>query len=98
MIVRLVTMNFAEGNLDTFLTVFNKYKSRIRGSEGCEYLSLIQNTDNPNEISTLSHWTDEESLNNYRNSKVFKEVWPQTKPLFTCPPKATSYQVVTIQS
>jgi len=96
MIVRIVTMSFNEEDIPPFLNIFNEYKSQIRASEGCTYLSLIQSTNSPNEISTLSHWKDETYLNNYRNSPVFKQVWPQTKLLFSSPPTAHSHHILTI--
>jgi len=94
MIVRIVTMQFKEEDINTFLAVFEKYKARIRNAEGCSYLRLIQDLGHPEQISTLSHWEDENFLNNYRNSDVFKEVWPQTKKLFIAAPRAQSYTVL----
>ena len=45
-----------------------------------------------NVLFTYSHWEDEESLNNYRISETFKEVWPQTKALFAAKPQAFSLE------
>ena len=94
MIARLVTMTFKEGALNTFLEVFNQYKERIRASEGCTHLSLIQNTENLLEISTYSVWENEQFLNNYRDSKTFNEVWPKTKVLFAKKTVAKSHSIL----
>ena len=96
MIVRIVTMTFKETEIDVFLDLFNQYKTQIKNSSGCESLTLIQNPEIPSEISTLSYWKDEKILNIYRNSDVFKTVWPQTKLLFSAPPSAVSYAFLTI--
>ena len=94
MIVRIVTMTFKEGTTDAFLEIFNHYKKRIRSSEGCTHLSLIQNTENRLEISTYSIWENEQFLNNYRASKTFHEVWPKTKILFTKKTVAKSHLIL----
>ena len=96
MIVRIVTMTFKEQEIEKFLSLFNQYKSQIRAAEGCVSLTLIQNSNSPSEISTLSYWKNDKYLNIYRGSEIFKEVWPQTKLLFSAPPKAVSYDVLTI--
>lgn len=96
MIVRLVHMTFKPENVEVFLTVFKKYQSQISASEGCLKLSLIQDKKHPNLISTLSYWKDDKNLENYRKSRLFGEVWPLTKKLFSDTPKAISYNVLTI--
>ncbi len=94
MIVRLVTMNFQPEKVDMFLSVFEEYKEQIKSANGCTRLQLIQDKNNPSQISTLSEWEDEESLNNYRNSDTFKKVWPLTKLLFNGKPHAVSYSLL----
>jgi heme-degrading monooxygenase HmoA len=39
---------------------------------------------------TFSKWENEELLNEYRNSEVFKETWALVKPLFIEKPFAFS--------
>lgn len=94
MIIRLVTMTFHPKNVPSFLILFEKNKEKIRAFDGCEELKLIQNKNNPQEISTLSHWTSVAKLNNYRKSSLFGEVWPETKKLFSSIPKATSFSIL----
>ncbi len=96
MIARIVTMKFDENKIDEFLELFHTYKSKIRNFEGCTHLSLIQNIKTPNEISTFSHWVDENHLNKYRDSEIFKLIWPLTKTLFIEQPQAFSYEILTI--
>lgn len=96
MIARIVTMTFKENEINNFVLLFNEYKTQIKNSTGCISLTLIQKLDHPTEISTLSYWENEDYLNNYRNSDIFKQVWPQTKLLFSSPPKAISYEILTI--
>ena len=94
MIVRLVNMTFKVDKVEEFLSVFSKYKNRIRSTEGCLSLELIQDVNHKNKISTLSRWKDEKYLNIYRDSETFKEVWPLTKVLFAEKTTALSYTVI----
>jgi heme-degrading monooxygenase HmoA len=87
-------MDFQPEKVVEFLTVFEEYKDQIKSANGCTRLQLIQNTNTPSQIATLSEWVDEESLNNYRNSDTFKKVWPLTKLLFKGKPHAVSYGLI----
>ena len=95
MIIRLVTMTFEESHISTFLTLFEKYNTQIRSQPGCQRLELIQDLQEPNKISTLSKWDSQSDLNNYRNSELFGQVWPETKKLFLSKPKAQSFDIIT---
>jgi len=41
--------------------------------------------------ATVSRWDSEKSLNDYRMSELFGEVWPETKRLFAAAPEVVSY-------
>lgn len=90
MIVRIVQMHFRSDAVTQFKELFAQYKDQIRQQHGCSYLELYQDKDDPNVFFTYSHWQDEQVLNNYRHSALFKQVWPATKKLFSQPPKANS--------
>jgi heme-degrading monooxygenase HmoA len=87
-------MTFQPRDVEKFLNIFNQYKTRIKSAEGCTSLELIQNTEFPDQISTLSQWDSQFYLDNYRGSDVFKEVWPMTKELFSAKPRATSFEIL----
>jgi heme-degrading monooxygenase HmoA len=88
-------MTFEPAKLDEFLSVFEIYQSHIRSVNGCFDLKLIQHSEIENQISTLSKWDSEDSLNAYRDSALFKEVWPLTKLLFSERPEAKSFKIIT---
>jgi quinol monooxygenase YgiN len=75
-------MTFQPLQTETFLTLFNAYKAKIEASEGCSKLMLLQDQTSSNIFFTYSEWDNEESLNKYRYSELFKTVWAQTKILF----------------
>ncbi|GAA3512565.1 antibiotic biosynthesis monooxygenase [Aquimarina addita] len=90
MIIRIVKMGFLPEQIDAFLEIFEKNKSKIKNFDGCSHLKLIRDTSQINQFFTYSHWETEQHLNNYRNSSLFKEVWANTKSKFNQKPEAWS--------
>ena len=83
-------MSFKPEESANFLELFDQIKSKIRNVEGCEYLELMQDYDNPHSFSTYSKWRDADALNAYRNSELFDGVWLNTKAMFDAKPIAFS--------
>lgn len=88
--VRIVKMEFQEEKINDFLTNFNAVKEKIRNTKGCRLLELYQDKNKSNIFFTYSYWSEEQDLENYRNSDLFKSVWAKTKPLFNAKPEAWS--------
>ncbi|MFZ6013469.1 MAG: putative quinol monooxygenase [Bacteroidota bacterium] len=82
MIIRIVRMHFTEAGVEEFLEIFNANKIAIRNFPGCTHLELLKDAGNGFVYTTLSHWQDEKSLENYRNSALFASVWGRVKTLF----------------
>lgn len=83
-------MSFKPESIADFLAMFDEKKELIRGFEGCEFLELYQDKNNSGIFFTYSHWKNEQHLENYRNSSLFKETWAQTKTYFNDKPEAWS--------
>ena len=92
MITRIVKMTFVPERINEFLEVFNANKERIAGFEGCSHLKLLQCVDDKSIFFTYSHWDSVESLNKYRDSDLFINVWNQTKILFAAKAEAWSVE------
>ncbi|MDZ4758437.1 MAG: antibiotic biosynthesis monooxygenase [Bacteroidota bacterium] len=93
MIVRIVQMTFKHTEVDYFIEeVFNRSKSFIRNFEGCNHLELHRDATKKNILYTYSIWDNEDCLNVYRNSELFKTTWDKTKVLFADKPKAFSLE------
>jgi len=90
MLIRVVRMTLKEEKVVEFLANFDANKEKIRNFPGCQYLELWQDENQPNIFLTYSHWANEEALNQYRDSELFKSVWSVTKPLFAQKPFAFS--------
>jgi heme-degrading monooxygenase HmoA len=83
-------MTFDVEKVDVFLQHFNANKLKIREFPGCLHLELWQDQVGKNIFITYSWWENEEALNNYRDSELFKIVWANTKVLFSEKPQAYS--------
>lgn len=86
MLIRIVRMTFQVDKVEMFKQIFNDSKHKIRSFPGCKHLELHQDYHSENIFTTYSHWENDEALNNYRKSALFKEVWTRTKVLFLEPP------------
>ena len=84
-------MTFTQVTLPQFEAIFNKHEKAIGGQSGCVQVELVKDSINPLVRATVSRWDSEESLNDYRKSELFGEVWPETKRLFAAAPEVVSY-------
>ena len=94
MLVRIVKMTFESSETEAFQKLFERNRNKIRGFEGNEFLELYRDKNNKNIFFTYSYWKDEEALENYRVSSLFKEVWSETKKMFSAKPEAWSVDKV----
>jgi heme-degrading monooxygenase HmoA len=76
-------MHFTEAGVDEFLEIFNQNKNAIRNFPGCSHLQLLKDHHDTNCYTTLSHWDNITSLDNYRKSELFGRVWGRVKTLFS---------------
>ena len=95
MLIRIVKMTFKPEETSRFLELFEQIKEKIRNVEGCEYLELMEDYDDPNSYSTYSKWQDEQVLEAYRQSELFDGVWANTKTMFAKKPIAFSLKTHT---
>ncbi|KPM33849.1 Antibiotic biosynthesis monooxygenase [Croceitalea dokdonensis DOKDO 023] len=92
MLVRIVKLKFKTENISSFERIFEETSEAIRNQPGCQFLELYQDKNDAAIFFTYSYWEDEASLNAYRHSKFFKEVWSKTKLLFKDRPEAWSVE------
>ncbi|OAB77306.1 putative quinol monooxygenase [Cochleicola gelatinilyticus] len=96
MFTRIVKMEFDEIKIPEFLANFETVKQKIRNYPGCLFLELYHDKNNPTIFFTYSRWKEEQDLENYRHSELFKGVWAKTKPMFK--EKAQAWSVDTLAS
>ncbi len=90
MIVRIVKMTFEEGKVDQFIAIFEEVQSKIKKFPGCHSVELLSDRSDKAVFLTFSTWEDEEALEKYRQSQLFKDTWQKTKALFRAPAMAWS--------
>ena len=94
MLVRIVKMTFVHENIAGFERLFREHKRKIRSFEGCTFLELYQDKNDPCTFFTYSHWENEENLTKYRHSPFFRSLWAKSKSLFSKKPEAWSLEKV----
>lgn len=87
-------MTFQPDKVEQFKEFFENYKDQIRHFPGCLFLQVLQDKENPNIIFSYSYWQQQTDLNNYRDSELFKKVWPKTKELFAESAQAWSNDLI----
>jgi quinol monooxygenase YgiN len=90
MIIRIVKMTFHPEKVNDFLNLFTENKHHIRNFDGCSNLQLLNDINRPFVFFTYSYWNNEQSLEKYRQSELFNQVWSKTKVLFSDKPEAWS--------
>ena len=83
-------MTFRPDRLDRFHDIFRSTSEHIRAVAGCRHLELWEDARFPNVLTTYSHWVDQDALDAYRESTLFRSTWDKTKPLFAAAPVARS--------
>lgn len=92
MIVRIVRMHFVPEAVDEFLDIYGRTEAAILNMNGCSYLKLLRDTEDPDVFVTISHWETTRALDNYRKSELFKSVWRRVKVHFSKPAEAFSLE------
>ncbi len=83
MITRIVKMSFKPECAETFREIFDGSQKMISEFEGCLKLDLFRDLSDDSIYFTISLWSTENDLNNYRDSYLFKSTWSKVKPLFS---------------
>ena len=94
MIKRIVKMEFEPENVSAFVNIFKINKDIITTFDGCHSVELLRDINTQNIFFTYSIWDSESSLNKYRESNTFKDIWSKTKPLFSKKAKAWSVEEI----
>lgn len=94
MIKRIVQLTLEPQFIEDFKVFFEERKTTIKGFDGCEFLELWQDVNEPNKFFTHSIWQTEHHLNLYRFSDFFKETWTLTKAMFAEKAQAWSVEII----
>jgi len=97
MLIRLVRLTLKPASVASFQEKFTVMAPKIRQVSGCHRLNLWMDITSNHIITTYSEWDSESSLNNYRESDLFKTNWALVKPMFAAPAIAHSYVVLSME-
>ena len=87
-------MEFEADKVEEFKSIFQENHSKIAAQEGCYSVQLLQDIHDSNIFFTYSKWRSQAQLDQYKETKLFKGVWTQTKALFCNKPMAWSVQEI----
>ena len=87
-------MEFEADKVEEFKSIFQENQSKITAQEGCYGVELLQDINKSNIFFTYSKWESQVYLDLYRETKLFKGVWTQTKALFCNKPMTWSVQEI----
>lgn len=91
---RIVKMHLRPEAVEDFLAHFDSIKDKIRDFPGCRGLNLLQEAERPYILFTYSRWEDNNALDHYRGSDLFKTTWAYVKTLFAQRAEAWSTHVI----
>lgn len=94
MFIRIVKLSIQPDKQEQFESLFNRFKGEIRNQKGCSGLKLLKDKSGDSVFFTYSIWDEQQSLENYRNSKLFESVWAETKSYFSAKAEAWSTDVL----
>ena len=83
-------MDIKPGHVQDFISIFQGVKGKIISQSGCISLQLFHDVKSPNFIFTVSRWSSQEALEDYRSSPFFQETWTKVKLYFDGPTKVWS--------
>jgi quinol monooxygenase YgiN len=81
-ITRVVQLTLHPQHTEAFAQIFRQHQQLIAQFEGCIELNAYQDHRQSHVFFTISKWQNEASLDNYRFSPFFKELWGKVKPMF----------------
>ncbi|MCU0327747.1 MAG: antibiotic biosynthesis monooxygenase [Chitinophagales bacterium] len=80
--IRIVKLTFIPEKTNEAIKLLKENHEKVREMPGVLSLEIIQDFVMPQIIITLSHWTNQEALESYRQSDFFKSFWQKLKPMF----------------
>lgn len=87
-------MTFQSDCTEKFIHAFQLRKQAIASFEGCNGVSLLRDTQNPDVFFTYSRWDTAQDLEHYRKSVFFENTWSEVKVWFSARPEAWSLEDV----
>lgn len=92
--VRVVArVNVRPDKLQDTLDAFNALVSATRAEEGCISYEVLQNAEDPHDITFVEEWKSNEALDSHFATEHFGAVASRAAELLTAPPDIRRYKV-----
>lgn len=98
MLIRIVELYFSPENTMFADEALKNMAPQVRAFTGCTYVEILKDIHHRGHYSTYSHWKSAEHLEQYRESKTFRDFWSVVKPHFAKPARAWSNTLITSES
>jgi quinol monooxygenase YgiN len=93
--IRVVAlMNVRPEKLDETLKAFDSLIAATRQEEGCITYELLQNVEDPNDLTFVEEWSSAEALHAHFETEHFKAVAARADELLATPPDIRRYTVI----
>lgn len=91
---RIVKMTFKAEHCQDFEQYFSEIKDQVGNQPGCRGVKLLRDVSGNGIYFTYSNWDSQESLDAYRHTPLFNQVWPKVKAWFADKPDAWSTEIL----
>ncbi len=92
--LRIVKLHIKPQKEEAFTNLFLAHKPKLLKMPGCRSVTLVRDQQADNQFMTISEWSQDVDLENYRKSPLFLSVWQAVKPMFLEKAQVQSLDVV----
>ena len=93
--IRVVAlMNVRPEKLDETLGAFDSLVAATRQEEGCITYELLQNVEDPHDLTFVEEWSSAEALRAHFETEHFKAIAARADELLAAPPDIRRYTVI----
>jgi quinol monooxygenase YgiN len=94
--INIVAKHFVKRDeLDNFITLAKELVSETQKKDaGCIHYDLFQDLKDPQILTIIEEWENEDVLNKHMEAKHFKDIIPKLGGFFEKPPEVNFYQIV----
>lgn len=82
MLMQIVENQLKEGTREEYIEVAKLFATDVEKESGCVSFEIYTSEEDPNLVTMLTKWENEESLKSFFSGDVFPKHKPSLKPFF----------------
>lgn len=82
MLMQIVENQLKEGTREEYIEVAKLFAADVEKESGCVSFEIYTSEEDPNLVTMLTKWENEESLKSFFSGDVFPKHKPSLKPFF----------------